>query len=399
MRYSYIFKLAFKNLMGRKLRTTLTIMGVAISVGFVSLLMAFSFGLQKAATDQITNGDSLRNLDITKGSSKIVDLDNDAIGKISDFSEVTKVYPQVALAGDVQLGDSKSDSIIYGTGGDLLDIIRPNIVGGDLYNHNAKNVAVINASLAHKLTSGNTNTLIGRNIDVRLVLRSDLYTDKNSKTQIKSVQVSIVGVTDEGKTAYMFVPLSTVTDFGVDRFSSLKVQLKSVDDVNTVKSQIEYMGLKVSTVKDTIDQVNQFFQVFQIILAAVGVISIIVATLGIFNTMTISLLEKTREVGLMKILGVKKIYIRRIFMTESLIIGLFGGAVGIITSFVIGQVINYMVYTMAAGSGNASVTIMYFPASLMIFTMAVSVLISLLAGIYPARRSTKISPLDALRYE
>ncbi len=385
--------------MGRKLRTSLTILGVAISVGFISLLMAFSFGLQKAATDQITNGDSLRNLDITKGSSKLVNLDNNVIKNISDYSEVTKVYPQVALAGDTQLNSSKSDSIIYGTDSELLSIIMPTMVSGSIYSSNGKDSVVINTTLAKKLTNDNPNLLVGQKIDIRLVLRSDLFTDSTATTQIKSIQATITGITGDGKTAYMFVPLNTITDLGVDRYSSLKVQLKSVNDVDKVKSQIEFIGLKVSTVKDTIDQVNQFFQVFQIILASVGVISIIVATLGIFNTMTISLLEKTREVGLMKILGVKKIYIRRIFMMESLIIGLIGGFVGAAASLTIGQIINYVVYQMAVGSGNINVTIMYFPISLIFFIMAVSVLISLLAGIYPARRSTKISPLDALRYE
>src|ERR1035437_6358281 len=100
MKYSFIFKLAIKNLLGRKLRTFLTIIGVAISVGFVCLLMAFSYGLQRAATEQIASGDTLLNLDVSNGSSKLVSLDNTAINKIKDFSEVAKVYPQVALAGD-----------------------------------------------------------------------------------------------------------------------------------------------------------------------------------------------------------------------------------------------------------------------------------------------------------
>jgi putative ABC transport system permease protein len=195
------------------------------------------------------------------------------------------------------------------------------------------------------------------------------------------------------------VPLKTITNLGVDRYSALKVQVKTVDDVAKVKSQIEFMEFKASTVKDTVDQVNSFFQVFQIILVCVGMISVIVATFGIFNTMTISLIEKTREVGLMKILGVHRVHIRRIFMTESLIIGFAGGFMGVITSLAIGQSINYAIQTMAISSGNVVVAIMYFPILLVPFTMVVAVLISLLAGLYPAHRTTRISPLDALRYE
>ncbi len=391
--------LAVKNLLGRKLRTLLTIIGVAISVGFVCLLMAFSYGLQRAATEQIASSDTLKNLDVSNGSSKLVSLDNTAINKIKDFSEVAKVYPQIALAGDAQVGGSKTDAVIYGTNNDLLDIIKPKMVSGKLYSQDATQAVVLNTTLASKLTNSAPESLIGQTIDMRLVLRSDLYTNKAATTQIKAIKATVTGITSDGKASYAFVPLKTITDFGVDRYSALKVQLKSSDNIETVKSQIEFMDLKVSTVKDTIDQVNQFFQVFQIVLVSVGMISVIVATLGIFNTMTISLIEKTREVGLMKILGVKKVYIRRIFMTEALLIGLAGGLIGVISSMVIGQTINYSIQAMAVGSGNVAVTIMYFPALLVLLIMVISVLVSLLAGLYPARRTTKISPLDALRYE
>ncbi len=399
MKYSYILRLAIKNLLRRKLRTFLTVAGVAISVGFVCLLMAFSYGLQRAATAQIANGDTLKNIDVSNGSSKVISLDNTAINQIKDFSEVAKIYPQIAVAGDARVGESKSDGVIYGTNNDLLNIINPKMVSGKIYAHDASEAVVLNTTLANKLTTKAPGTLVGQKIDLRLVLRTDLFTDKTAVTQIKTISATITGITDDGKTSYAFVPLKTITDLGVDRYSALKVQLKSVNDVAKVKSQIEFMEFKVSTVKDTIDQVNQFFQVFQIILVSVGMISVIVATLGIFNTMTISLIEKTREVGLMKILGVRKVYIRRIFMTEALIIGLAGGLIGVSVSMAIGQTINYMIYTMAAGSGNTAVSIMYFPELLVVSIVVISVIISLLAGLYPTRRTTKISPLNAMRYE
>lgn len=399
MKYSYILKLALKNLLGRRLRTFLTIMGVAISVGFVCLLMAFSYGLQRAATEQIASGDTLKNIDVSNGSSKIVSLDGAAINKIKDFSEVAKVYPQIALAGDAQVGDSKADGVIYGTNNDLLGIMKPKMVSGKLYTQDATQSVVLNTTLASKLTNSAPETLVGQTIDLRLVVRADLFADKTATTQITPIKATVTGITSDGSTSYAFVPLKTITDLGVDRYSALKVQLKSADEVDTVKSQIEFMQLKASSVKDTIDQVNQFFQVFQIILVSVGLISVIVATLGIFNTMTISLIEKTREVGLMKILGVKKVYIRRIFMTEAFLIGLAGGLIGVVGSMAIGGAVNYMISAMAIGSGNISVAIMYFPVLLVLLIMVISVLISLLAGLYPALRTTKISPLDALRYE
>ncbi len=399
MKYQYIIKLAFRNLFSRKLRTFLTILGVAISVGFVCTLMAFSYGMQKAATDQIANGDTLKNIDVSKGSSKIVEIDNNTINDIKDFSDVDKVYPQVALAGDAQVGDSKSNGVVYGTNNDLLNIMKPKIVNGRIYGQYDTDKVVMNVVLANKLTNNDAVSVLNKTIDIRLVLGSDMFSDKNTDTQIKPIKATVVGIVDEGKTAYMFVPLKTITDLGINNYSSLKVQMKSVNGVDQVKSQIGFMGFKVSAVKDTVDQVNQFFQVFQTILVVVGAISIIVAALGIFNTMTISLIEKAREVGLMKIMGVKKVYIRRIFMTESLVIGLSGGTIGVVVSIILGQVVNYAIYNMAASSGNATTSIMYFPVLMVALVLVVSVLISLLAGLYPAVRTTRISPLDALRYE
>lgn len=399
MRYSYIFRLAIKNLLGRKLRTFLTIIGVSISVGFVCLLMAFSYGMQMAATDQIANGDSLKNIDVTVGSSKLIELDSDIITDFIGFSEVNNVFPQVSVAADAQINGSKADGVIYGTNNDLMNIIMPNVIYGSLYGQDANNTIVLNTTLARKLTNGAISDLVDQVIDIRFVLRTDLFTDKDATNQIESIKATVVGITDDGNTPYAFVPLQTISNLGVDRYSSVKVQLKDADDVEKVKAQIDRMGFKTSAVKDTVDQVNQFFQVFQIILIAVGAISVIVATLGIFNTMTISLMEKTREVGLMKILGVKKVYIRHIFMTEAFVIGFVGGLVGVAGSVAIGQAINYTVYAMAINSGNTPATIMYFPILLGILIVVIAVLISLLAGLYPARRTTKISPLNALRYE
>ncbi|MEI6054304.1 MAG: ABC transporter permease, partial [Candidatus Saccharibacteria bacterium] len=187
MKNSFILRLALKNLLGRKLRTFLTIIGVSISVGFVCLLMAFSYGMQRAATDQIANGETLKNIDVSGGSSRLVGLDNDAINAISEFSEVDKIYPQVALAGDAQISGSKADGVIYGTDKDLLNIIKPNMISGSLYSQDASDVVVLNSTLARKLTNNEPETLVGQVIELRLVLRTDLFTDITATNQIKSI--------------------------------------------------------------------------------------------------------------------------------------------------------------------------------------------------------------------
>lgn len=399
MRLSYVLKLALKNLVGYKMRSILTIMGVGISIGFVCVLLAFGFGLQKVSTDQIANIDDLRMIDINAGKSKIVSIDENTIKKISDLSEVTEIYPQVGVASNIKYGSSRVDGVTYGRNRNLIDLEKPTISSGKLYSGNSNDEALINVTAARKLGVSDPATLIGKEVTVKLVLRPELFSAKDTEPKFEDKQLKIVGIINEGTTPYIYVPLSTITKYGVDRYSAAKIKLANKDMVDKVKPQIEHMGFKVSSIKETVDQVNQFFNIFRIVLIAFGSVAILVAMLGMFNTMTISLMEKTREVGLMKLLGTQRKHISRIFVAESIIIGLIGGVSGMVISLGFGALVNAFVSSLAVSSGNEAVTLFYFPIKFVFIVIALSILISLLTGLYPSRRATKISPLDALRYE
>lgn len=399
MRFSYILRLAGKNLFNHKLRTVLTILGVAISAGFIAILMSFTFGIEKIATSQIADGESLKNIDVTKGSSKIININSDIIDKIKAYSKVADVYPQVSIAGDVQFSDSKADTVIYGVGNKLLNIIKPNMVAGKYYANDSSTDVVINTTLANRLSSKQYKSLLGSELKIRMVIRTELMSDNTKKAGIQSKTVKIVGVTDDGNTPYMFIPISQVLGMGVDQYSELKVIVKDANDVDEVKSQIEYIGLKTNAVKNTIDQVTQFFGLLRLIFAAMGMISVIVALLGIFNTMTISLMEKSREVGLMKILGLRKQYINKLFLTESALISFIGSVFGVGLSYAINLTVNGIIRSIAVNGGNQPVQIMYLPVWVGLLILGLSILVGVITGAYPSRRATKISPLDALRYE
>jgi len=399
MRLSYVLKLALKNLVGYKMRSILTIMGVGISIGFVCVLLAFGFGLQKVSTDQIANIDDLRMIDINAGKSKIVSIDEDTIKKISDLSEVTEIYPQVGVASNIKYGSSRVDGVTYGRNRNLIDLEKPTISSGKLYSGNNNDEALINVTAARKLGVSDPATLIGKEVTVKLVLRPELFSAKDIEPRFEDKQLKIIGIINEGTTPYIYVPLSTITKYGVDRYSAAKIKLVNKDMVDKVKPQIEHMGFKVSSIKETVDQVNQFFNIFRIVLIAFGSVAILVAMLGMFNTMTISLMEKTREVGLMKLLGTQRKHISRVFVAESIIIGLIGGVSGMLVSLGFGGIVNAFVSSLAISSGNKTVTLFYFPLRFVFIVIALSILISLLTGLYPSRRATKISPLDALRYE
>jgi putative ABC transport system permease protein len=183
---------------------------------------------------------------------------------------------------------------------------------------------------------------------------------------------------------------------GIDTYSNLKVLAKSPDTLNTVRSRIETLGFSTHSIVDTVVQVNKLFMVMRYLFASFGIIAFIVAIIGMFNTLTITLLERTREVAVMKTLGTTNHDISRLFLVESLLIGLVGGIAGIILGLVLGVSVD-MLLMMLRGDGG--IRLFVFPPFFLLLMLGVSVVVGLVTGLYPAKRSRDISPLDAIRYE
>ncbi len=399
MKYRFIIKLAFKNLRRYKLRTFLTAGGVAISIGFITFLTSLGYGLQKVSTDQIANMQALQILDVDTGKSKIVSINNDTINKFSNLLGVEKVYPVVNVAGNLGLQGSKVDGIVYGKSQDVLNIEKPKILAGKTLSSDNADEILVNETAVKKLGITNYGDSLGHDLDLKMVLRPELLGSSQGITKTIEKKYRIVGVMQEGSSPYVYLPLENLKALGIVNYSGAKVKVTSQNNVDKIKLLIEHMGFKVSSVKDTVDQVNQFFSVFRIVLTGFGLIAVIVSCIGMFNTLTISLIEKTREIGIMKSLGTTKKDIRKIFITEALLIGVIGGIVGMILSFLLAEFLNASIFALAKSTGNTPVQLFVFPIQLIIVAFLLSILISFLTGAYPSRRASKISALNALRYE
>ncbi len=399
MKLIYIAKLALRNLTRYKLRTFLTAGGVAISIGFITFLTSLGYGLQKISTDQIANMQALQMLDVDAGQSKIVSINDDSLNKFSNIFGVEKVYPMISVAGTLGLQGSKVDGIVYGKSREVLDIENPKLSAGKRFSSDNAKEVIVNSTAAKKLGAASSGGLIGRQLDLSMVLRPELLDKQSTVPKTVKEQYRVVGILDEGTSPYVYVPLNNLKSLGVENFSSAKVKATSKDNVDKIKVLIEHMGFKVSTVKDTVDQVNQFFSVFRIVLTGFGFIAVVVSCIGMFNTLTISLIEKTREIGIMKSLGTTRKDVRRIFISEALLIGIVGGVTGIVSSYLLGESLNASVYALAKTSGNNPVQLFVFPPELVIVALVLSILISFLTGAYPSRRASRISALNALRYE
>ena len=166
-----------------------------------------------------------------------------------------------------------------------------------------------------------------------------------------------------------------------------------------VRDTILEYGLLVSSLSDTVDQANKIFRVVQFILMLFGIIALIVSAIGMFNTMTIALLERTEEIGIMKSIGASDMSISLMFFMESAIMGFLGGIAGVLIGIVGGFVFNGLINFVATRFGGEEVSLFYSPLWFVLAIIVFSAVVGLFTGLVPARRASKIDPLDALRYK
>lgn len=263
---------------------------------------------------------------------------------------------------------------------------------------NAKRQAVVNRAML-KVLGINENDAVGKKFNVSFVVVGDLLADEKEKVESTSTEYTIVGVTPEEKTPLFYVPFIDLRSLGIANYSQVKLVVKDQAELAKTRRQVEAMGYVTRSVADTVEQINSLFSTLRTILMLLGMIALSVAALGMFNTLTVSLLERTREVGLMKAMGMKSSEVKELFMTESMIMGFFGGVLGIVVGIVLGKLAGLALSIFAIFKGVGFVDISYVPLSFVLVIIFLSLLVGIVTGIYPAKRTTKISALNALRYE
>lgn len=395
----FLIKLVLKNLAARKMRTVLTIMGVAISIGFITFLVSFGLGLQRVSTSQITNLDALQILDVTAGKSNIVKITDEEIEKFKNLGNVEVVSPSFQVASKMEYKSSSIDGIVYGKGEESISLEDIKIINGK--NSLQENSLLITSSALKQLGFDNFENALDKEILLTLVPKKEVLSeDEQEKDNIKKeMSLKITGIINNDNSAFAYINIEKMNNFGFEIYDAAKIKTNSKEKISDIKAKVESMGFKATSLKDTVDQINQFFNVFQIILIGLGAVAVVVSSLGMFNTLTINLLEKTREVGFMKILGTKNKDVYKIFLGESLFIGFAGGVIGILSAMFIGYGVNVAIFNLAKVSGNKAVELFYMPWWFILFAVAATSLVSLGTGWWPSRRASRINPLDAIRYE
>ena len=262
----------------------------------------------------------------------------------------------------------------------------------------AKKQAVVNRAVLSVLGI-KENQAIGEKFEASFIVMGKALDQKGEKLESVLTEYEIVGVIPGDKVPVFYVPFLDLRSLGIVNYSQVKLITVDQDVLPQARQKIEALGYMTRSVVDTVDQIKNIFATTRLILGLLGMAALLVATLGMFNTLTVSLLERIREVGLMKALGMKSDEVKELFLIESLIMGMLGGFLGIILGFVAGKLLSLVLSVFALVKGVGIIDITFIPLGFVLVIVFLAILVGIVTGLYPAKRAKHISALNALRYE
>lgn len=399
MRIIDVLSLSTRMFRTRPLRTFLTILGVSVGIGAVLFLVSLGYGLQKTILSQITTTDSLLSLDVSSGASELISLNNDDVEKISNIPNVAEVSPVLNMSSQITIGGLTANGIAYSAEPSVFRLSGIEADFGEVFDNENEHEAVISSAGA-KLFNFEADEAIGQEMLLSLFIPR-INEDGFEEVEVfqKEEKYKIIGIIEEETANYVYIPSATIKDASIDKYDQLKVKVTSSQFLEDVRSEIINQGFLVSSLSETIDQANKIFSIVQIILALFGLIALLVSAIGMFNTMTIALLERINEIGIMRAVGVTRYDLIKLFLFESVIMGFLGGLGGIAVGYLAGELANIGLNILATSFGGQNLDIFFRPPWFIVFIIVFSIIIGFITGIYPSFKAARINPLEALRYK
>ena len=399
MRLSDSLSLATRMFKTRPMRTFLTVLGVSIGIGAVLFLVSFGYGLQRVILSKITTADALLSLSITPGPSDLVALRDRDIQEILEMEEVVEVSPLVNLSAQFSVEGFTGDGFVMAVKPSFFRLSGLSANKGSLLSPDDKFELIV-SSAGIKLFSLTEDNAIGREVSLSLfipVIAEDGF--EELEVSKRDDKYTIVGIINDESASYAYIPLGTIKDLNIKEYDHAQAKVGDSELMPGVRDKIIEKGFLVSSLSDTIEQANKIFKIIQIILALFGLVALAVSAIGMFNTMTIALLERINEIGIMRAIGMTKGDIKFLFLVESILMGFFGGVGGIVTGILGGKLANFGINLLAKTFGGQSLNLFYSPPWFLIFIIAFSTIIGFLTGVYPSLKASRLNPLNALRYK
>lgn len=399
-----LISLSLRNFKVKTGRTFLTVLGIGVSFATIFFLISLGYGLQNILLKEISSEEMLLTLDVYSPNQTVLPLDSKFTEAIRQTKKASKIDPIIATRGQMDISGTSFEVLIQGVSQDFFKSNDQKIKKG-IAPKESENTALITSEL-EKLLIGENNIkdgkggyeILGSNIKLTYYIPELVDGNEIIKVEEAPEQFKIIGSLDGGSGNYLYIPFSKVSNFNLPYYR-VKILAKDYKALDEIKAKIAELGFSASSVADTVDQANKIFNILKIILAFFGVAALIVSIVGMINTMTIALLERTNEIGVMKIFGIAESDIQKLFMLESTIIGFLGGVSGLVMGYVFSQIFNLSILFLASTLGGKSVNLFYYPMWFIIAIVAFASFVGLVTGYFPSKRAAKLDPLVALRYK
>ncbi len=437
MRFLDIIGMSAGNLWRRKLRTFLTVLGVMIGTASIVTMVSLGIGLKATIMEEMSSYGSMTEIQINyyswDSNNSDLRLDDSAIETISQIPHVTNVTPMLTMSCQLLQGKYASWQQIYGVSQEYMS-----------------NIPVGEGELP-SATSGQMELLIGNNVITQFYQTSnyrypyyedgelanvdlmnktlftkfdDVYNEDGTVEPAKKNVFKVAGLVEGGPEDYnqysygIYVDIDALKNYLKKTYKGkaipgqptnksgkpLKefvynqaiVAVDESDNVNDVLTTIQDMGFQAYSEAEWIESTQNELMIIQAVLGGIGAVAMIVAAISIANTMMMSTYERTKEIGVMKVLGCSLPNIRELFLAEAAFIGFLGGCIGLIISYILSGVCN-KILPQAMGYGDAKIS--QIPIWLALLAIVFAAVVGILAGFFPAQRATKLSPLAAIRNE
>ena len=424
MKSKDVFSFAFGAVRLRKMRAGLTILGIVIGIAAIVALTSITTGLQVTITSELGAGFSSDTVTVSTqsfgmfggGSSDFTLLVNDT----DTINEIDGVQTSAAIMSkSVMLDFGSTELPLSVTGVDYTAYasIYSSFVAeeGSIPETPANDSVVIGSRLTDPWDNGTVLAEVGDTILISWTHRVGLeMVEENYTAEVVAVLEEIGGFSMGPSDLGLYIPLSTAQSFfDTDEVNSIAVKLVSDDEefVETVSQAIEdaFDGL-VNVVSPTalLAIMSSIFDIISLFLVGIAGISLLVAGIGIMNIMIVSLMERTREIGILKALGMKSRTVLGIFLTEALVVGLVGAVTGVVTGYSMAILFSTFAGSMfgggmPGGGGGLSTNMMtitpVLTTEIILGAMVFGVFVAVVFALYPAWRASKLNPVDALRHE
>jgi putative ABC transport system permease protein len=447
--------LALRNLRESVLRNSLTTIGISVGVASLVAMSSLGIGLQQLASRRLEKSGLFDTVVVSsrrdvRGFNRDSDdrgptpaespvLDETARQAIERLPDVKEAYPDIRFVTEIRFEDKPHLTMVAGLpysakSNDAFDGMQ-----GAFFSSDHAPEAVLQKSFAEELLGKKpkpddsesvadlAKPLLGKELTMRYAQRVSSSANGNDSGEAYSVlsreqTLKIVGVSDldpdsmrGAARAHVFLPLQLAQDLHVMQpsdvrdstvgvgnktaYNTVSVRIESPSHIQSVEDAIKKMGFNTFSILDATNGIRQFFKVLDAFLFIFGSLALAVASIGIVNTLVMAILERRREIGIMKAIGASDGDVQKLFFAEAGVMGLFGGVVGVALGWAIGQVINFGMNIYLKRQHFGPEHIWSVPWWLVGGAISIAVIVSLVSGLYPAARAARLDPVQALRYE